>query len=452
MNSVSKSIGDARQTQMLETISKILSEGQSQGREEFKSAFDGLNYRLTQLQAKLSSAENNAGNSDLLATALKGRLGDSIARLDMDTAVLQLDNINEQLKKLKSAVDNVKKDTSEIIRSISTLERNQNRQNDEANRRRERFNQAIFDSPDNLIETLRPRVLYGGKGHRRHAKVEVELLQPEQRVAMDGEPPALRALEWATTEVILVLSDTSSHKEVYNAASMIDRRQVAGRQEFNFLTHTDPAQELTICLSVLDPLRKKRIYLTQSFAMRKDSFDFKYEMLAPMRMSETVDKECAYIPLIKIGKTDSLHLPSIDMVRLNVEDYQSRLRKILAQVQGRARIPIVRGSQTLSPRIAVRNPALAQAIEKTQTWWGEMPGDFVEVTLVFQNLRMESLNEIVLDIHSDGCATERPNRYMTYKFNRSIRPMEVVALQFQLKMSAECKTEWSIDVVDADIS
>ncbi len=458
VNGVSRDIGDIRQAKLLENLSQLLSDSQGKSSDEIKKSIENLNSRLNQLQVQLSNTEKNSGNSDLLKNALKGNLGDSIAKLDIEVATSQLDQLNENLKKLQSAVGDVKRDTSEIISSVATIERNQNAQQEEANQRRQRIRNQIFNSVDNLIWPIRPNFRYGSKESLlRHVSFKIEFMDPDLRVAMNGEPIEKRALEWSQAEVMAVLTDSTGIKEVYDLGNLIERRQVSGSHEFNFLVTTKPTQELTVCMSLYDPLKARRVFLSQIFAMRKDSFDYKYEQLAPIKLSDTASVECEYETILKGGaernlavkEVESLYVPSVEMVRLAVESYQTRARTLIPQIKTGSTIQILKGSQRQSDKVDPQNPALAKALEKTQTWLAGGAADAVEVALIFQNLRTKPLSQLVLDIYAENCPAKFEKKYMTFKFDRLVRSMEVVALAFRIKVPVECK-HWSMDIVDAN--
>ena len=120
MNNVSRGLGADRQAQMLKNLSEQLT--RSQEADGGQQAIAALNDRFDDLQNRLLSAVGNQAASAAVAEAIKGSLGDAIARLDLGAASQQLKDIDARLKEIKADVGAVKLDTISIRDTLGRME------------------------------------------------------------------------------------------------------------------------------------------------------------------------------------------------------------------------------------------------------------------------------------------------------------------------------------------
>jgi hypothetical protein len=122
LNNVSRDIGLQRQTEMLQSLSAEL---EKMRKERGKEPLAQINERLDGLQASLLAALTNPKTAAALSDALKGPVGDAIARLDLGAASRQIDDISERLKAIQSRVDNIQGDTTAIRQQLTQMDQRQ---------------------------------------------------------------------------------------------------------------------------------------------------------------------------------------------------------------------------------------------------------------------------------------------------------------------------------------
>jgi hypothetical protein len=122
LNNVSRNIGLERQAKMMQSLS---SELQGAGGARSSDALTQINERLDGLQASLLGALSDPKMAAALGDALKGPVGEAIARLDLGGASRQIDDISERLKALQSSVGQVQADTSAIRQQLAQMDQRQ---------------------------------------------------------------------------------------------------------------------------------------------------------------------------------------------------------------------------------------------------------------------------------------------------------------------------------------
>ena len=122
LNNVSRNIGLERQAKMVQSLSSEL-EGAGGARQAETLA--KINERLDGLQASLLGALSDPKMANALGEALKGPVGEAIARLDLGGASRQIDDISERLKALQSSVGQVQADTSVIRQQLAQMDQRQ---------------------------------------------------------------------------------------------------------------------------------------------------------------------------------------------------------------------------------------------------------------------------------------------------------------------------------------
>ncbi len=122
LNNVSREIGTQRQIEMMQSLSAELEKSK---RDQGKEALQQINERLDGLQSSLLSAMTNPKMSSALVDALKGPVGEAIAKLDLLGANKQIDDIMERLKAIQSGVTNIQNDTTAIRQQLAQMDERQ---------------------------------------------------------------------------------------------------------------------------------------------------------------------------------------------------------------------------------------------------------------------------------------------------------------------------------------
>lgn len=166
LNNVSREIGTQRQIEMMQNLSAELERGR---RDQGKEALAQINERLDGLQSSLLSAMSNPKMSAALGDALKGPVGEAIAKLDLTGANKQIDDIMERLKAIQSGVTSIQNDTSAIRQQLAQMdERQQAVQN--ATERREAATLDVLRKLSNEIRDLGQRggLIDNPRGYSAH--------------------------------------------------------------------------------------------------------------------------------------------------------------------------------------------------------------------------------------------------------------------------------------------
>jgi hypothetical protein len=119
---------------MMQSLSAELSKG---SQNDVAEALKLVNYRLDNLQASLLGALSDPKMTAALGDALKGPLGDAIAKLDLNGASKQIDDIGERLKALQSSVSEVRTDTVAIRQQLEQIDQRQQIENTQRKGREE---------------------------------------------------------------------------------------------------------------------------------------------------------------------------------------------------------------------------------------------------------------------------------------------------------------------------
>jgi hypothetical protein len=107
MNNVSRGIGTDRQGEMLKNLSSQISYSESKGPEYSRKALDNLSDSFEDLQNQMMKSISNPGGAEALSNALKGPVGESIAKLELNNASRQLNEINVRLGKIEGKIDRI---------------------------------------------------------------------------------------------------------------------------------------------------------------------------------------------------------------------------------------------------------------------------------------------------------------------------------------------------------
>jgi TPR repeat protein/gas vesicle protein len=122
LNGVSKEIGVGRQAQMLQSLSSELTISQRGGDEKTRRNIQDLNDRFEDLQTRLPSSLNNQTTYAAMNDAIKGAVGDAIAKLELGSASRQLEAISTRLQAIQGNVAEVKEDTTLIKSKLDNVQ------------------------------------------------------------------------------------------------------------------------------------------------------------------------------------------------------------------------------------------------------------------------------------------------------------------------------------------
>lgn len=165
LNNVSRSIGTQRQAEMLQTLSAELGKTQ-QGKGGEALAF--INDRLDGLQSSFLGALSDPKTAVALGEALRGPVGEAIAKLDLSGAGKQIEDMSEQLKAIEQRLGDVKADTGQIVQQVGRIESTlgQIAANFEALRQ----SAAIIPNPRRAEEFYSNALQYEGRGDMVNAR------------------------------------------------------------------------------------------------------------------------------------------------------------------------------------------------------------------------------------------------------------------------------------------
>jgi hypothetical protein len=121
LNNVSRGLDTGRQGKMLESLSLNLTKKKSEPGVSSKEILDPLINTVDELQSKMFAAISSPASAAALSEAMKGALGDAIAKLDLSSANQQLSEISERLKIVQAEVTEIKSDTSAIRAALVDL-------------------------------------------------------------------------------------------------------------------------------------------------------------------------------------------------------------------------------------------------------------------------------------------------------------------------------------------
>lgn len=108
INGSGAGLDEPRQLQMLRNLSAELSRAERQGPDATRRTVEELGEQFEGLSDQLVQALSRPTSSAAAKDALRGRLGDSIAQLELRSAARQLDEIAERLKQVQADLGTVK--------------------------------------------------------------------------------------------------------------------------------------------------------------------------------------------------------------------------------------------------------------------------------------------------------------------------------------------------------
>ena len=121
LNSVGRDIDPARQERLLSSLSRELEKSSRSGEDRTRRTLQDLSDKLDDIQQQLSTARASPAGAADIAIAMKGDVGDAIARLELASASRMVDSILDKLTQIESKVDSVKDDTAEMRRMLKQI-------------------------------------------------------------------------------------------------------------------------------------------------------------------------------------------------------------------------------------------------------------------------------------------------------------------------------------------
>ena len=121
LNSVGRDIDPARQERLLSSLSQELEKSSRSGEDRTRRTLQDLSDKLDDIQQQLGTARTSPAGAANIAVAMKGDVGDAIARLELASASRMVDSILGKLTQIESKVDSVKDDTAEMRRMLKQI-------------------------------------------------------------------------------------------------------------------------------------------------------------------------------------------------------------------------------------------------------------------------------------------------------------------------------------------
>ncbi len=121
LNSVGRDIDPARQERLLSSLSQELEKSSRSGEDRTRRTLQDLSDKLDDIQQQLRTARASPAGAADIAMAMKGDVGDAIARLELASASRMVDGILDKLTQIESKVDSVKDDTAEMRRMLKQI-------------------------------------------------------------------------------------------------------------------------------------------------------------------------------------------------------------------------------------------------------------------------------------------------------------------------------------------
>ena len=121
LNSVGRDIDPARQERLLSSLSQELERSSRSGEDRTRRTLQDLSDKLDDIQQQLRTARASPAGAADIAIAMKGDVGDAIARLELASASRMVDSILDKLTQIESKVDSVKDDTAEMRRMLKQI-------------------------------------------------------------------------------------------------------------------------------------------------------------------------------------------------------------------------------------------------------------------------------------------------------------------------------------------
>ena len=119
-NTLSRSLGQERQTKLLENIVARLEPKPGSNETHLKSHITSLADEMDDTQSQLLGALTSPNTAGKTAAALQGEVGDSISRLDFSSVRQQLNDITRQLVEMNGKLDKIAQTTTNINSAVQS--------------------------------------------------------------------------------------------------------------------------------------------------------------------------------------------------------------------------------------------------------------------------------------------------------------------------------------------
>jgi len=269
LNNASKEIGEERQAQMLKTLSAELARTQRGGDDRTRQMFTTLTQQLEDLQTQLVTALSNKSTKEATQASLQGNIGESISKLEFASASRMLDELSAKLNVIDGRVQDVKSDTSEIRKKLEQmqLERLQQIKKDEEflaemeRQSEERMMKLKEDAQKQEQERLESPGSFGSI-FAFGSSTQPFLGQPSPWGLMLTF--SLKDRSWEDADLVVIGRPENGKPWQINLSQFIKTSKKGGEQEIEGGVNAEPA-DLTVCLTVFDPLRQRRMTLSQNY-------------------------------------------------------------------------------------------------------------------------------------------------------------------------------------------
>lgn len=121
LNSVGRDIDAGQQERLLNSLTQELEKSMRAGDERTRRTMQDLSDKLDDIQQQLSTARASASGATEISKAMKGEVGDAIARLEFASAGRMMDSLLLKLSQIESKVDAVRGDTTEMRSTLKQI-------------------------------------------------------------------------------------------------------------------------------------------------------------------------------------------------------------------------------------------------------------------------------------------------------------------------------------------
>ena len=266
LNGVSSGLGTDRQAQMLQALSSELTRSQRDGDEETRQTLSILTKQSSDLSRQLANSLVDKATKEATQTILRGEVGDSIAKLEFASASRQL---SAKLDAIERKVDDVLGDTGAILKKIKEME--QDKQED---KKRDAEFLAERDRQDQ--EDRRKRMEKMRSDEEAYRKKTIEAPQSFGSIAIFGNSVlpgyggvipwglklslTLKERSWKDAEVLVIGRPEHADPWFMDLSQFVNTSKTGSSQSINGAVYAKPGY-ITVCLTVFDELRKRRMSL-----------------------------------------------------------------------------------------------------------------------------------------------------------------------------------------------
>jgi hypothetical protein len=328
LNGTSRSIGEERQAQMLKTLSADLAKSQRNGEDRTRQMLSGLTQQLEDLQSQLTTSLNNTVTTAATQASLKGDVGNSISKLEFASASRQLDEISAKLGVIDGRVQDVKIDTADIRKKLEQMQndRDQQKQKDEEfliemQRQSEQYLAKIKqESQVQKAESDQKRLESPNSFGRIFAHGGSTLPSLGQPIPWRlSLKLSLKDRSWNDAEILVIGRPENSQPWLMDLSQFIKTSKTGGTQSIEGGVNAPPG-DITVCFTVFDSLRNRRMTLSASydadvvnrylkgFEHQKDEFGGPKQNLAPEPSS--VCSRVGYLKAVFSLNQDIYRLPT----------------------------------------------------------------------------------------------------------------------------------------------